>query len=120
MNIPYAVDHPSVIVNKFGFATERKMPEVQSQDALKEIYNSQPLSEKKVILFADTFNINFENKNLVYTIKVLNKFGYQALIPSYGNDKLSRPLCCGRGASAGGFDQIHNGRGFPRPARADD
>jgi len=86
----------SNIVKRFGFATEREMPEVQSQDALKEIYNSQPLSEKKVILFADTFNINFENKNLVYTIKVLNKFGYQALIPSYGNDKLSRPLCCGR------------------------
>ena len=86
----------STIVNKFGFATERKMPEVQSQDALKEIYNSQPVSENKVILFADTFNINFENKNLIYSIKVLNKFGYQAIIPSYGKDNLSRPLCCGR------------------------
>ena len=86
----------STIVNKFGFATERKMPEVQSQDALKEIYNSQPVSENKVILFADTFNINFENKNLIYSIKVINKFGYQAIIPSYGKDNLSRPLCCGR------------------------
>ena len=86
----------STIVNKFGFATEREMPEVQSQDALKEIYNSQPVSENKVILFADTFNINFENKNLIYSIKVLNKFGYQAIIPSYGKDNLSRPLCCGR------------------------
>ncbi len=86
----------STIVNKFGFATERKMPEVQSQDALKEIYNTQPVFENKVILFADTFNINFENKNLIYSIKVLNKFGYQAIIPSYGKDNLSRPLCCGR------------------------
>ena len=47
-------------------------------------------------MFADTFNINFENENLVYTIKVLNKFGYQAIIPSFDDDKLKRPLCCGR------------------------
>ena len=33
---------------------------------------------------------------MVYTIKVLNKFGYQAIIPSFGRDKLNRPLCCGR------------------------
>ncbi len=86
----------SSIVEKFGFATARSMPEVQNQNALKEIYNSQTVSENKVILFADTFNINFENENLVYAIKVLNKFGYQAVIPSFGKDKLKRPLCCGR------------------------
>ncbi|MDC3125983.1 4Fe-4S dicluster domain-containing protein, partial [Candidatus Pelagibacter sp.] len=86
----------STIINKFGFTTERKMPEVQSQDALRDIYESQTISENKVILFADTFNINFENKNLVYAIKVLNKFGYQAVIPSFGRDNLKRPLCCGR------------------------
>jgi len=72
------------------------MPEVQNQNALREIYDSQTVSENKVILFADTFNINFENENLVYAIKVLNKFGYQAVIPSFGKDKLKRPLCCGR------------------------
>jgi len=86
----------SNIVNKFGFTTEREMPEVQNQDALKKIYDSQTVLEKKVILFADTFNINFENENLIYAIKVLNKFGYQAVIPSFGGDKLKRPLCCGR------------------------
>ncbi len=86
----------SAIVEKFGFATARTMPEVQNQNALKEIYQSQTVSENKVILFADTFNINFENENLVYAIKVLNKFGYQAVIPSFGKDKLKRPLCCGR------------------------
>ncbi len=86
----------STIVEKFGFATARSMPEVQNQNALREIYNSQTVSENKVILFADTFNINFENENLVYAIKVLNKFGYQAVIPSFGKDKLKRPLCCGR------------------------
>ena len=83
-------------MNKFGFTTEREMPEVQNQDALKKIYDSQAVSENKVILFADTFNINFENKNLIYAIKVLNKFKYQAVIPSFGGDKLKRPLCCGR------------------------
>ncbi len=86
----------STIVEKFGFATARTMPEVQNQNALREIYESQAVSENKVILFADTFNINFENENLVYAIKVLNKFGYQAVIPSFGQDKLKRPLCCGR------------------------
>ena len=86
----------STIIEKFGFATARTMPEVQNQNALKEIYRSQTVSENKVILFADTFNINFENENLVYAIKVLNKFGYQAVIPSFGKDKLKRPLCCGR------------------------
>ncbi len=86
----------STIIRKFGFATERTMPEVQNQNALREIYDSQTISENKVILFADTFNINFENENLVYAIKVLNKFGYQAIIPSFGKDKLNRPLCCGR------------------------
>jgi len=86
----------STIVEKFGFATARTMPEVQNQNALREIYDSQTVSDNKVILFADTFNINFENENLVYAIKVLNKFGYQAVIPSFGKDKLKRPLCCGR------------------------
>jgi FAD/FMN-containing dehydrogenase/Fe-S oxidoreductase len=91
-NLPYI----SNIVEKFGFAVERQMPEVQNQSILKEIYNGQSYSEKKVILFADTFNINFENQNLIYSIKVLNKFGYQVIIPSFGKDKLNRALCCGR------------------------
>ena len=54
------------------------------------------ISEKKLILFADTFNINFENQNLIYAIKVLNKLGFQTIIPSYDKDNLDRPLCCGR------------------------
>ena len=32
----------------------------------------------------------------MYAIKVVNKFGYQAIIPSFQNDSLDRPLCCGR------------------------
>ena len=96
----------SNIVEKFGFAVERQMPEVQNQSILKEIYNGQSYSEKKVILFADTFNINFENQNLIYSIKVLNKFGYQVIIPSFGKDKLNRALCCGRTyISYGQFDK---------------
>ncbi len=86
----------SNIIKKFGFAVEREMPEVQNQSSLREIYNGQSYYEKKVILFADTFNINFENQNLIFSIKVLNKFGYQVIIPSFGKDKLNRPLCCGR------------------------
>ena len=86
----------SQIIEWFGFSSKRSLPIVENQNPLKEIYKDQPFSEKKVILFADTFNINFEIKNLMYAIKVLNKFGYQAIIPSFQNDNLNRPLCCGR------------------------
>ena len=86
----------SQIIEWFGFSSKRSLPIVENQKPLKEIYKDQPQSEKKVILFADTFNINFEIKNLMYAIKVVNKFGYQAIIPSFQNDNLNRPLCCGR------------------------
>ena len=84
------------IIEWFGFSSKRSLPIVENQSPLREIYNSQPNLEKKVILFADTFNINFEIKNLMYAIRVINKFGYQAIIPSFQNDNLNRPLCCGR------------------------
>ena len=48
---------------------KENMPEVQNQNTLREIYNDQIYSEKKVILFADTFNVNFENQNLIYCYK---------------------------------------------------
>ena len=86
----------SQIIEWFGFSSKRSLPVVEKQTPLREIYSTQPNLEKKVILFADTFNINFEIKNLMYAIKVLNKFGYQAIIPSFQNDNLDRPLCCGR------------------------
>ena len=72
------------------------MPEVQNINPLKDIYYSQKNFANKVILLADTFNINFEIQNLIYTIKVLNKFDYKAIIPNFDDDSLGRPLCCGR------------------------
>ena len=80
----------------FGFSSKRQMPVVQNIAPLKEIYQTQPHLNNKIILLADTFNINFEIKNIMYAIKVLNKFGYQAIIPSFDDSNLSRPLCCGR------------------------
>ena len=47
-------------------------------------------------MLADTFNINFEIQNLIYAIKVLNKFDYKAIIPNFDDENLKRPLCCGR------------------------
>ena len=84
------------LIELSGFSTKREMPEVQSITPLKEIYNTQPKSQNKIILLADTFNINFEIKNIMYAIKVLNKFGFEAIIPSFDDSNLSRPLCCGR------------------------
>ena len=84
------------IIETFGFSTKREMPEVQDITPLKEIYRTQQTLENKVILLADTFNINFEIKNIMYAIRVLNKFGFQAIIPNFDDNNLSRPLCCGR------------------------
>lgn len=80
----------------FNFSTKRTMPEVQNINPLKDIYYSQKNFNNKVILLADTFNINFEIQNLIYAIKVLNKFDYKAIIPNFDDDSLERPLCCGR------------------------
>ena len=87
----------SFIIEKiFSFSTKRTFPEVQNIKPLKNIYFSQPDSENKVILLADTFNINFEIQNLIYAIKVLNKFNFKAIIPNFDSSQLSRPICCGR------------------------
>ena len=80
----------------FNFSTKRTMPDVQNINPLKDIYYSQKNFNNKVILLADTFNINFEIHNLIYAIKVLNKFDYKAIIPNFDDDSLERPLCCGR------------------------
>jgi len=63
-----------IIEKIFNFSVKRTFPEVQNIKPLKNIYFSQPDAENKVILLADTFNINFEIQNLIYAIKVLNKF----------------------------------------------
>jgi len=84
------------IIEQIGFSAKRQMPEAQNIKPLKEIYQTQPELANKVILLADTFNINFEIKNIMYAIKVLNKFGFEAIIPSFDDVNLSRPLCCGR------------------------
>jgi len=80
----------------FNFSTNRTMPEVQNINPLKDIYYSQKNYSNKVILLADTFNINFEIQNLIYAIKILNKFNYKAIIPNFDDNTLGRPLCCGR------------------------
>jgi len=79
-----------------NFSTKRTMPEVQNIKPLQDIYNFQTKTNNKVILLADTFNINFEIQNLIYAIKVLNKFDYEVIIPHFEDQNLDRPLCCGR------------------------
>ena len=85
-----------MIEKMFNFSANRTFPEVQNIKPLKKIYFSQPDSVNKVILLADTFNINFEIQNLIYAIKVLNKFNFKAIIPNFDDSQLSRPICCGR------------------------
>ena len=80
----------------FNFSTKRTIPEVQDIKSLKDIYNFQTKQKDKIILLADTFNINFEIQNLIYAIKVLNKFNYEVVIPHFEDQSLNRPICCGR------------------------
>ncbi len=63
-----------------------------------------PADGREVVLFADTFNRNYERENLDAALRVLVEGGYRVHIPKPASG--SRPLCCGRTfLSAGLVDQ---------------
>ncbi len=61
-------------------------------------------SDKRVVLFADTFNAYFENENLQAALSVLQKSGYMVHVarpsPRTSNQN---PFCCGRTYLASGM-----------------
>jgi len=61
-------------------------------------------SNKRVVLFADTFNAYFENENLQAALSVLQKSGYMVHVarPS-PNASNPNPFCCGRTYLAAGM-----------------
>ena len=57
---------------------------------------------REVVLFADTFNANFEREKIEAALRVLVAAGYRVHVPG-GADGGGRPLCCGRTFLAAGL-----------------
>lgn len=75
-----------------GFTAHRRLPRWR-RDIYRAPAPAVANGDKKVVLFADTFNTYFEPENLRAAYRVLNAAGYQVIAPLASN---VRPLCCGR------------------------
>ena len=73
---------------RLGFAAGRRLP-AWHQNPFRD---GEADSDGDVLLFADTFNRNFEPENLRAALRVLRAGGSQVAVPRAGR----RPLCCGR------------------------
>jgi FAD/FMN-containing dehydrogenase/Fe-S oxidoreductase len=93
-----------------GISAQRSLPVWKS----KHFWNQAPLPfitpeelakhDKRVVLFADTFNAYFENENLQAALTLLQKSGYAIHVaqPSKEQSK-QQPFCCGRTYLASGM-----------------
>jgi FAD/FMN-containing dehydrogenase/Fe-S oxidoreductase len=92
-----------------GISAKRSLPEWQA----KHFWNQGPLphvspeelskADKRVVLFADTFNSYFENENLQAALTLLKKSGYAIHVAQPSPTSKSRPFCCGRTYLAAGM-----------------
>ncbi|MFZ0391492.1 MAG: FAD-binding and (Fe-S)-binding domain-containing protein [Calditrichia bacterium] len=74
-----------------GIAPERSIPKFASKP-FRKLFQDRPLQgngRPRVILWDDTFNNNFHPETAMAAVYVLEKAGYQVLIPP-------KNLCCGR------------------------
>ncbi|MBI1394486.1 MAG: FAD-binding protein [Betaproteobacteria bacterium] len=85
-----------------GLAARRSLPKWRG-DAFRddECRDTDQAAERKVLLFADTFNRYFEPENLRATVRVLRAFGYSPTVLAAPPGE--RPLCCGRTFLAAGL-----------------
>jgi FAD/FMN-containing dehydrogenase/Fe-S oxidoreductase len=93
-----------------GISAKRSLPAWKS----KHFWNQAPLPfatpeelakhDKRVVLFADTFNAYFENENLQAALTLLQKSGYAVHVaqPTKEQEEL-KPFCCGRTYLASGM-----------------
>jgi Fe-S oxidoreductase len=87
-----------------GISARRALPAFRRDtfDPAGEVFG--PARGREVVLFADTFNRNYERENLDAALRVLIAGGYRVHLPRPASGK--RPLCCGRTfLSAGLVDQ---------------
>ena len=81
-----------------GLAAQRRLPEFRSdrftsRTRVARADGSAAAGERRVVLFADTFNNSFEPDSLAAAQRVLAAAGYEVTV-LVGDD--GRPLCCGR------------------------
>jgi FAD/FMN-containing dehydrogenase/Fe-S oxidoreductase len=93
-----------------GISAQRSLPVWKS----KHFWNQVPLPlvtpeelakhDKRVVLFADTFNAYFENENLQAALALLQKSGYAVHVAQPAKDQdEQKPFCCGRTYLASGM-----------------
>jgi Fe-S oxidoreductase len=75
-----------------GFAETRRLPAFRRDRFADREADPSPAPRGDVLLFADTFNRNFEPDNLRAAQRVLRAAGYRAVLPKADG----RALCCGR------------------------
>ncbi len=85
-----------------GLAAERRLPKWRPDRFVPggETYGRP--EGREVVLFADTFNANFEREKIEAALRVLVAAGYRVHVPG-GADGGGRPLCCGRTFLAAGL-----------------
>jgi FAD/FMN-containing dehydrogenase/Fe-S oxidoreductase len=81
-----------------GLAAGRRLPEFRRDRFTSTVPVTRAgatvgTGDRRVVLFADTFNDTFEGENLVAARRVLAAAGYEVTV-LVGSD--GRPLCCGR------------------------
>jgi FAD/FMN-containing dehydrogenase/Fe-S oxidoreductase len=89
-----------------GISAKRALPAFRSDTFRTDADAFGPANGREVVLFADTFNRNYERENLDAALRVLVEGGYRVHVPKPASG--GRPLCCGRTfLSAGLVDQAH-------------
>jgi FAD/FMN-containing dehydrogenase/Fe-S oxidoreductase len=87
-----------------GISAKRALPAFRSDTFQPAAEAFGPADGREVVLFADTFNRNYERENLDAALRVLIAGGYRVCLPKPASG--GRPLCCGRTfLSAGLVDQ---------------
>jgi FAD/FMN-containing dehydrogenase/Fe-S oxidoreductase len=82
-----------------GLSAKRQLPawrrdRFRPSDIASRNRRPNDASDRRVVLFADTFNTYFEPENLRAAAEVLQHLGYEVILPKPASG--SRPLCCGR------------------------
>ncbi|HEY7843230.1 MAG TPA: FAD-linked oxidase C-terminal domain-containing protein [Bradyrhizobium sp.] len=89
-----------------GISARRALPAFRSDTFRPGAEVFGPADGHEVVLFADTFNRNYERENLDAALRVLVEGGYRVHIPKPASG--SRPLCCGRTFLSAGL--VHQAR----------
>lgn len=77
-----------------GLSARRALPAFRSDVFVPPADSVGPVTDREIVLFADTFNRIYERENLEAALRVLTAGGYRVHMPKPASG--SRPLCCGR------------------------